>query len=500
MSDLKEFEAQRALAALQSLIRSGSRDAGAFCELGPELERLGRPQEAKHCFRRAVEFLQEAARNGDADRALAIETRIYLAFVRPIETEQHYHRCFALWRDDLTRLGRRMRDERALAGRDATRVAFVLATGHRLGHTEVLVRYMRAYLRQPVRTLNPRVYVYGEFSQPFIDMSREAGFEPVLMLGEHPELQRHGQATWLTALRDQLRSERMGCAVWVSLPASVSFAFAMGLAPVQVLWSLRFHPVTSPYADGYITYGAPGERERVFGKQAWRVVPTPLAIEPSRPDPEAVRAIRARFPHPFLFGTIAREEKIRSPAFLKAVAAILQRRPEAGFLWTGHGEDAAVASFFAAHGVAERCHFVGWVDPAPYASAMDVFLETFPLGCGITGYQALGAATPLLSILGPNTVFGMRYWDHFNGAGSGPRETPDRKAPDLAQYPVLCAASAEDYVELACRLAADPAFRAETGRRGRAYFEQELDLENSSAAAFFGLIEETIAAKKGAFS
>jgi len=498
MSVLMELEAQRALAALQSLIRSGSRDASAFCELGPELERFGRPQEAKRCFRRAVELLQESARHDDADRALEIETRIYFAFVRPVETEQHYHRCFALWRDELGRLGRRLREEPAWVGRDAARVAFVLATGHRLGHTEVLVRYLRAYLRQADRTLKPRVYVYGEFSQPFIDMSREAGIELVLMLSEHPELQRLGPATRLAALRDRLRREGMGCAVWVSFPASVSFAFALGLAPVQILWSLRFHPVTSPYADGYVTYGAPGERERVFGKQAWRVVPTPLAIEPSRPDPEAVRAIRARFPQPFLFGTIAREEKIRSPDFLKAVAAILQRRPEAGFLWTGQKEDAAVASFFAANGVAGRCHFVGWVDPAAYAAAMDVFLETFPLGCGITGYQALGAATPLLSFLGPNTVFGMRYWDQFNGVGSGPGNTADPKSPDLARYPVLCAASVEDYVELACRLAADADFRAATGRRGRSYFEQELDLENSSAAAFFGLIEETIAAKKGA--
>ena len=35
--------------------------------------------------------------------------------------------------------------------------------------------------------------------------------------------------------------------------------------------------------------------------------------------------------------------------------------------------------------MADRCHFAGWVDTRLYASALDLFLETFPLGCGITG-------------------------------------------------------------------------------------------------------------------
>jgi hypothetical protein len=36
---------------------------------------------------------------------------------------------------------------------------------------------------------------------------------------------------------------------------------------------------------------------------------------------------------------------------------------------------------------------VGWVDTPLYAAILDVFLETFPLGCGITGYQAIDEGT-----------------------------------------------------------------------------------------------------------
>jgi glycosyltransferase involved in cell wall biosynthesis len=263
----------------------------------------------------------------------------------------------------------------------------------------------------------------------------------------------------------------------------------MGLAPVQVFWALRFHPVAGPYIDGYLSYGAPGQRERFFGKQAWRVVPTPLAIEAPHADPQEVRLVRAQYPEPFLFGTVAREDKIRSPEFLKAVAAILKAVPAAGYVWTGREHDRRIDEFLAAQGVAERSHFAGWVDAPLYGSAFDAFLETFPLGCGVTGYQALGAGTPLLSYLDENTVFGMQYWNDIKASVAA------GAAPDLSGYPILCARSPVEYVQLAQKLAADPGFRAAVGARGKAYFAQEITLGARQADEFFRAVEEVIAAK-----
>ena len=70
---------------------------------------------------------------------------------------------------------------------------------------------------------------------------------------------------------------------------------------------------------------------------------------------------------------MAREDKIRSPEFLKAVAAILRAVPEAGYVWTGSRRDPEIEAFFAAQGVAGRCHFAGWIDAPLYASAFDAF-------------------------------------------------------------------------------------------------------------------------------
>ena len=65
---------------------------------------------------------------------------------------------------------------------------------------------------------------------------------------ERPELRTSGLATKLRILRDRLAEDGVGCAVWVSIPAGASFALSMGLAPVQVFWALRFHPLSAPFS------------------------------------------------------------------------------------------------------------------------------------------------------------------------------------------------------------------------------------------------------------
>jgi predicted O-linked N-acetylglucosamine transferase (SPINDLY family) len=121
--------------------------------------------------------------------------------------------------------------------------------------------------------------------------------------------------------------------------------------------------------------------------------------------------------------------------------------------------------------VAVRSHFVGWVDTPLYAAALDVFLETFPLGCGITGYQAMGAGVPLVSYLDSNTVFGMQYWSEIlQKAGS----IQDVTRAQLDEYPVLCARSPAEYVDLVSRLIADEPYRREWKAREARFYHDEI--------------------------
>lgn len=475
---------------LRRLLRDQPDNVAALCHVGGELAQAGHTDELRKCYRAAVDALRRAAHRGNADQALDYELMIYETFVKIVEDEQHYYRCFSAWKDELAALGRRFRKPEVGSKVDANRIAFVLHTGHMLGHTEVLLKLLESRPPEYAERLQLRVYILEAYDQQFVQRCRAAQVEVILVTDTMPN---GATAPWgkvLTWLSERLTADGVGICIWVAVPVHAAFALAMRLAPVQIFWSLRFHPISGPYIDGYITYGAKHEHERMFGKQKWKVCPVPLAIDSTSVDAAAKTELRARFTEKFLLGTLAREEKINSTPFLESVARILQQNPAAGFVWTGKTLHPGIERHFDDAGVISRCHFVGWVDTRLYASALDLFLETFPLGCGITGYQALGAGTPLLSYFAANTVFGMQFWHEFAGPGSAASASVRAGREELAKYPVLCAKDADDYVALANRVVADPAFKASVSAIGKQFFDKEIGNAGYYSVRFFDTIAE----------
>ena len=438
-------------------------DVEAICRLGSTAYQMGLAQLVDRAFDFSVRTLLDLISRGEAENALIVENLVYQYFVKVREEEGHYERMFSLWREQMAGLGRKFREPVAAGGGKA--IGFVFPNGVVLGHTEVLFRL----LENRDRDIPVRIYSIGGCQPDFLARAKALGV-PVESF-QQPWGPGAGFLERLRSIRSRMAAEGVGTAVWVSAPTTVIFAFAMGLAPVQVMWSLRFHPVRLPEIDGYLTYGSWGEDERVFHGQRWTVCPVPLALDPRTPAPADVAALRAKFPEKVLLGTLAREEKISSPPFLDAVAEILKRNPQCGYVWTGHAMHPGVAAFFQRQGLASRCHFVGWVDTPLYAAILDLFLETFPLGCGITGYQAMGARVPLVSFLDSNTVFGMQYWSGLMArAGSAGRVT----RAVLDEYPVLCALDPKDYVELATRAINDGEFRESWREREARFYAGEI--------------------------
>jgi hypothetical protein len=468
-------------AEVERLASAAQADVEAITRAGAAALQHGMAREADAMFGKALQLLGHFIGRRDAQRALATEVAIYNTFVKAVEDEAHYERCFALWRDAMAGLGESFAQPLAppppLEG--PLRVGFVFHTGIVLGHTEVLLRLLQTRDRARVA---PRIYAIFGHDDEFQRRAAELGV-PVEAYGGGAE----GPHQWL---RRRMAAHGEPTAVWVSAPPAALFMFGARVAPVQVFWSLKYHAIRSPQVDGYLTYGSWGETERTFHGQRWTVCPVPLALDPRPPAASDVQALRARFPQRFLMGTLAREEKIDSRPFLESVVALLRRHPEAGYLWTGHARHAGIDAFFRAQGVADRCHFVGWVDTPLYAPALDLFLETFPLGCGVTGYQALGAGRPLVSYLEPNTIFGMQYWSEL---AAGPPPTRER----LDEYPVLVARDAGEYVELASRLVTDTAFREHWGSRGRRFHDEEVTGIERYSRRFFDTVA-AVAARKAA--
>jgi hypothetical protein len=432
---------------------------------------------------RALDFsirtLQDLIARGEAESALIVENLLYQYFVKVREEEDHYERMFSFWREPMAALGRKFREAApATAGNG---IGFVFPNGVVLGHTEVLFRL----LENRDRSIPVRIYSISSCTPDFL--ARAKALDVPVESFTQPWGPGAGFIERLRSIRTRMGEEGVGTAVWVSAPTTVIFAFAMGLAPTQVMWSLRFHPVRLPEIDGYLTYGSWGEDARAFHGQRWTVCPVPLALDPRTPAAADVAALRAKFPDKVLLGTLAREEKIDSKPFLESVAAILHRNPQCGYVWTGQSQHQGIASFFQRQGLASRCHFVGWVDTPLYAAILDVFLETFPLGCGITGYQAMGAGVPLVSFLDSNTVFGMQYWSALMERAGG-REKVTREMLD--EYPVLCALDSADYVELASRAVNDAGFRDGWRERESRYCAEEIAGIARYSRRFFAAIRD----------
>lgn len=194
------------------------------------------------------------------------------------------------------------------------------------------------------------------------------------------------------AMRESLKANDVGTLVWVSVPIYAKYAFALRLAEKQVYWSLRFHPFW--IGDLNITQGQRGEKTRHFHGHDWTCVHAPMNVTINPVDKLRCEAMRA--PYEYLYGTLAREEKLL-PEYLSTVCDILHAHPEAGFVWTGRKEPPHIRKFFRDRGLSNRHRFVGWQDPDEFPNTIDCFLETFPLG-GLTTLNALGHGCPVVAM------------------------------------------------------------------------------------------------------
>jgi hypothetical protein len=264
---LKSVDLSPALAACAHLLHTDPLNVPALCALGAELRDLGRPTESRKCYKAAVSALQRAIRARDADAALSFELMIHRAFVAPVENEQHYYRCYADWRSDMARLGRSFRMSPAAGVANPRRAGFILPTGVILGHTDVLLRFLAQQKASRNVGIDCAIYVLYEWKQAFLEAAQRCGVDLVFAERELPQGSDASHLERLQWLRERLRRDDRAIAVWVTYPPGALFALSMRVAPVQIFWALRFHPVFGSFIDGHLTYGRETQSERVIGKQ-----------------------------------------------------------------------------------------------------------------------------------------------------------------------------------------------------------------------------------------
>ena len=399
-------------------------------------------------YRENLEELHKYIYQRDVSNALKKEFFMYEKYVKPLEDENHHYRCFRDWSRLMCQMGQFFKKGPYEA--DPEKIAFFTHNGAMLGHTEVLLELLKNKGDRDVT-----VFIHSTPKSRFPQILKELGVKLVI-LGNSPNL-----LDDFRKMQNIIREERIQTLVWVSSPVSSSFALGMRLANNQVYWTLRYHTITLPVIDKYIT-GWGKEGEKVVGNTVWKVCPAPLAVSVTDVDREEVERVRSLFEEKKLVGVIAREEKTAHPDFLRAVVRILKENPDTGFIYAGRENPQSITDFFKRQGVSKRTHFVGWVNPAVYLRVIDVFLETFPLGCGVVPYMALYMGLPYVGMELPYTVFG-----------------------NTKTLMLETASNSDEYVSLANRMLANEDFRRAMGSASKAFYDWEKGKSKSYSEMFF---------------
>lgn len=420
-------------------------------------------------------WMRQALSAGRYGLALMLETQAYGVYVLHKESGKHFRKAFEVWSDAMREAGRRAGE--ALAPLAAPPpgpvpgVAFFLHSGGVLGHTQILLEFLEAHARLEAPLIRPLIFVRAQAERELKERAAAFGvpcYELEKELGEGFEADFRA----LLLLRERIAAQQATAVVWVSVAVHMAFAFSMRVAPVQIWWAMKYHSLEFPEIDGYLTNQSAGSTKLVEGR-LWRSAPL-ASGDWYRPGLSArATEVRGQYGrHELLFGCIGREEKLNSEAFLGAVAQILRGCPQAGFLWTGRERSPAVQSTLERLGVADRCHFIGWVDTKLYAQVLDVFLDSFPFPCGFTLYEAMAAAKPVVVYASPEAaetgIHGLL--SPLLSAATGTTDEVQAARNIFADGKLFyCAQHPEQYVEFALRLALDADARRAAGEANQAF-------------------------------
>ena len=99
-------------------------------------------------------------------------------------------------------------------------------------------------------------------------------------------------ADLLLIMRRDANTRGVECIVYTSLILSMSFAFALRLAPVQIWWSMKYHSISFPEVDGYMALGS-FDTYREIEARPWRAVHRSMEVLFAPELAEQAAAIRA---------------------------------------------------------------------------------------------------------------------------------------------------------------------------------------------------------------
>ena len=164
-----------------------------------------------------------------------------------------------------------------------------------------------------------------------------------------------------------------------------------------------------------------------------------------------------------LFATVGSVQKLANEAFMTMLTRLLERFPGAAFLWTDATGHPGFPALLQRHGLAARCHNVGFVDIAAFAPEIDVHLDSFPYGTAEAALRMLAHGCPTVGMAVKDSLHGYVYGPLLAHGFDDPQRRAAARAlmlpPDHSPR-LLIADDFDRYVALAEAVARDPTYRA----------------------------------------
>jgi predicted O-linked N-acetylglucosamine transferase (SPINDLY family) len=264
-------------------------------------------------------------------------------------------------------------------------------------------------------------------------------------------------------LAEQIRADQIDIVFDLAgiAPKNRLLAFARRPAPIQITWidsvgSSGLSAMDHLLADRWLI---PADAEAHYAERILRMPDGYVCYEPPAEAPP-VGPLPATERGGVTFGSFNRPAKIHA-GVIGVWAQILQRMPHSRLVLKHRGFDCTATQRrfgerFAAAGIAPaRVEYLGFTAPEQYFAAyqqIDVMLDPFPHGGGLTSCDALWMGVPLVTCPG-ETFAGRQSLSHLSNIG----------------LTALVARDHEEYVEMAVALATDLPRLAEirTGLRER---------------------------------
>ncbi len=409
-----------------------------------------------------------------ADVALILELKVYSAYVKRIETSEHFVRSYERIKRPLISSGHLFKKHLrpfSVTREKVPHVGFYLTSQAMLAHTKNLITFLNGLSKLPQRPIIPIIYVDGMPSDELTEAMAPLGVTLRYMRRSDSD---SPLSVWVK-IRETSQADNVAAMVFVSNVLGMSFATAMGVAPVHIWWSMKYRGLALPDLHGYMEMAHLFGSSRVVDGTTWLNCHAALTdlVDTTIGRAEA-RLAMAIQPTWVALMCLGREEKLLNRGYARALGAIMRANPLTVYFWSGRSQPPEFLAWLEEEGIADRCGYLSWAKTKVCAQVMDVYLDSFPFASGHTAFEAMAAGKPIVVLLTPEaleTSTASAVMPAYEGH-AGTKADQDNIRRIFGEGSLLPFQPDEEaYIRHANKLIRDAAFRKAAGDAGRAFVE-----------------------------